>query len=275
MRFLRTLIRSLTLPNNAGPNDSRIVIGPDIPAELVTWGLAHTATFTAVEIFYVNGQRYKFNGIGTFSGVATYFEGTYDTTNTVYMVRRTLILGGAGFGTVRELVGSTSQNTFALDYQLLQTTMTVASDSKVLVGTGTVATASKNINIFGMTAGTTVSAVYVDIPGSPAVTITKTYGSGVTNLEVHIYGTFFSSGAVAGLEVGVAAGVTGDVNVTALRDANGSLASHTPFGGVAVLTGLAVGNHTITARWRRSSAAGTLATDARDVFSMSVNEVTA
>lgn len=271
-------LRQLILPAGAQPGTPRILLGPDIPAELVAWaaskGPGVLITFYAVEIFYLDATQYEFHAIGKFDTLTCYFEGTYDPVNTVYVTKRDVLSGGAGTGSVDVRIGSNTLNTFPINYTFAQMNVTV-DNGTFTVGGGAVGTASRYFNSVSMTPGTTVGAVYGDMPGSPGVTITKAYGPAVTSLEVHVYGTFFASGAAAGIDVGVAAGVTGDVNVTGLRDANSALASHTPFAGVVALTGLAAGNHTITGRWRKNGGAGTAAVDARDVFSMSVREVSA
>lgn len=58
MRFLRTLIRNLILPNNAGTNDPRLVLGPDIPAILVAYYAPRTVV--AAEIAYSDATHYQY-----------------------------------------------------------------------------------------------------------------------------------------------------------------------------------------------------------------------
>lgn len=151
----------------------------------------------------------------------------------------------------------------------------VPPSSNYIIGSIVGASVPKYFNTVAATNGQTISATYVDMPGSPGVTITKACAAGITNLEVHIYGTFYVLTAAAGLDIGVAAGTTGDVNVTGVRSANSALSSHTPYAGVVSLTGMGAGTHTITARWRRNTGTGALTVDAGDVLSMSVREVPA
>lgn len=253
MRFLRTLIRQLVVPNNVGPGFNRIEFGGTAPASLVTFYAGFGLTLVGGSYYYLANGRYTYQALlSDGSMVFGAFDGT-----TVFEAYEILLPSGAP---------PTGVTVFGK-----------RSLSNLYVGSTTIVTAAaKYFNTMAATPGTTVSAVYVDMPGSPAVTITKAYDSGATYLEVHIYGTFFvAAGAAAGLAVGVAAGVTGDVSVTGLRSANSATNSHTPFGGVVAITGLAAGNHTITARWRKDGGAGTLVVDASDVFSMSVREVSA
>lgn len=58
MNFLHRLIRNLTLPNNAGPTQPRLVLGPDIPAILVTFYAPNTVT--AVELAYSTATNYHY-----------------------------------------------------------------------------------------------------------------------------------------------------------------------------------------------------------------------
>lgn len=57
MRFYHRLIRSLVLPNNASPNDPRIVIGPDIAPELLA---KYGANIVANLLFYRSANQYEF-----------------------------------------------------------------------------------------------------------------------------------------------------------------------------------------------------------------------
>ena len=52
------LITSLILPTNAGPNDARLVLGPDIPTELVTY--YSVATVTAAILGYADATHYQY-----------------------------------------------------------------------------------------------------------------------------------------------------------------------------------------------------------------------
>lgn len=124
---------SLTLPPFAGPNDPRIFIGPDIPPELVLWGSTHATTFLAVEIYYYDATHYYFQGIGTFGGTTTYFEGTYDPLNTVYITNRIILSGGVGLGSVEQRIGSNSLNTFALAINYQQANLSIDSASQLSI----------------------------------------------------------------------------------------------------------------------------------------------
>lgn len=54
-------LRSLTLPQGAGVNDARIVIGPDVPAELNAWYVANRGSaVVAAILFYTTAASYYY-----------------------------------------------------------------------------------------------------------------------------------------------------------------------------------------------------------------------
>lgn len=106
MRFYHRLIRTLIIPNNAGPDDPQITIGPDIPPEIEAWviSLAGTVTIDALIVYRHSATEYVWEGVGSFNGAPTRFRGTYNPTFGVIVTQRTIIaaLGlierfGAGF----------------------------------------------------------------------------------------------------------------------------------------------------------------------------------
>lgn len=117
--------QSLILPPGAGPGDTKIVIGPDIPPELIIWGAAQApiVTFQALVIYYRDATTYTFEGIGTFSSLPCYFFGTYDSVNTVYIWQRLIYQGGGGPTSLEWRVGSDALNTFAAVYNFQQLTI--------------------------------------------------------------------------------------------------------------------------------------------------------
>lgn len=61
MRFLRTLINSLTLPNTAGPNDPRVVIGDELPPELIAYYASHSETALRGTVYYKDLTHYEYD----------------------------------------------------------------------------------------------------------------------------------------------------------------------------------------------------------------------
>ena len=68
LRFYHRLIRTLTLPNNAGPNDPAIIIGSPFPAELQTYysSLAAPGTVIAAMIWRQSATNYIYEADVTF-----------------------------------------------------------------------------------------------------------------------------------------------------------------------------------------------------------------
>ena len=60
--------QSLTIPPFAGPTDPAIIIGPDIPPELVTY---YSGTLVAVLIFRGSGIQYAYIGVSSTGGLVT------------------------------------------------------------------------------------------------------------------------------------------------------------------------------------------------------------
>lgn len=133
-------------------------------------------------------------------------------------------------------------------------------------------------SVIGMTPGTTTSAAFVTMPGTPTVTFLK--ANALSQLRIDLQGTFFSSGVQdAGLNAGVNLGTAGDVEILRVAFTNGSLLAHTPYAGSILLApgsfagGLSAGPYTITGIWRRNGGTGTLNVDANDFWSCCVREV--
>jgi hypothetical protein len=68
LRFVHQLIRTLTLPNNAGASSPRLVLGPDIPAVLQAY-YAPDVLF-ACFLAYSDANNYEFTTWGTVGGGA-------------------------------------------------------------------------------------------------------------------------------------------------------------------------------------------------------------
>lgn len=98
MRSFFATLRQLVIPAGAGPGSPAIVIGPDIPPELVTWANLFGITLDAVIIYRRTSTSYVWEGVGSFGGNTTRFRGTYDLANGVILTQRTII-GGAGIVT--------------------------------------------------------------------------------------------------------------------------------------------------------------------------------
>lgn len=162
LRFYHRLIQTFTTPNNAGPNDPRIVRSSIIPTELLTWAAANSVTLYVVDIWYFTSNTYFWEGIGTFFGLTAKFEGTYDPTNGVYVTRRTLIdlSGGGGLGSIIERVGSSALDSFNMLYSF-QTAL-LSSNEGVIPFILPFPT-QRNSNVGTFTAETVVDTINVNL----------------------------------------------------------------------------------------------------------------
>jgi len=131
---------------------------------------------------------------------------------------------------------------------------------------------------FGLTVGTTTSATLTDMPGPPTLNFTKI--SDLSGFRVDLAGTFFSSGADAGIEAGVSIGSLGSFPIAALTAANGSNGIRNDYTGFDIIRPANVsgglfpaGPYVITGQWRRNNGAGTLNVGNDDVWNLCVTEV--
>lgn len=134
MRSFFATLRQLVLPAGALPGSPAIILGPDIPAELVAWGLLNNVVFSAVEIFRVAANTYSFKAAGAFGALPAYFEGTYDTTNGVIITSRTVIAGAGQL----QINLSMSINPFPIDYVINNAVVQITGPGGALtIGTTT------------------------------------------------------------------------------------------------------------------------------------------
>lgn len=123
-------------------------------------------------------------------------------------------------------------------------------------------------SVQAMSAGSTVSAVYVALPGSPGVTINKVYDN--TNLRFSMNLSFFTTGSSATTLFAVLSG-SFQVAICKLTTPNGALNSHTSIGGSGSLPNVPAGSKTWTGAWALG-AGGTPNVDAGDYWTMCVEE---
>lgn len=119
-------------------------------------------------------------------------------------------------------------------------------------------------------AGSTTSATFVDMPGSPTLTFVKKYPASLTHVKAFLSTGAFSSTTNTGVAFALAiAGVDRQILSTLINVAN----AHVYFSGEILLTGLPAGLLSATGRWRRTSGAGTLQSDGSDWTSLTLEEV--
>lgn len=183
---------TLTLPPFAGPNDSQITIGPDIPPELVTWAAGVGSTLDAVIIYRRNATEYVWEGIGTFVGNTTRFRGTYDPVFGVVITQRTVIVAGTGlserFGAAFNPPGSNVSVDYIvgtdITYDLVSMPRSVVAFAGVASNSAAVG-AEATVITTGFTAyraGRVYEAMYYGETVNPGVADTVIYRCRRTNL---------------------------------------------------------------------------------------------
>lgn len=127
---------------------------------------------------------------------------------------------------------------------------------------------SQNTNA-ALSAGTTTSASYGDLPGSPQVTLTKGFVNTRVKIDFHV--TSSSSATNTNARFGAQFGGSSDVDVAQLFF--NVATTHLQASGTVITNWAAIGAVTIIGRWRRVAGAGTLTTDTNDWFSMTATEI--
>jgi hypothetical protein len=301
VRSLFATLFQLTIPAGALPTDPRFVIGGDLPADL----LAYYASFAIVPkpiprrgiiIYDTGGQDYVYLILVTYVGFNTP-RLACGSRNSFGVVEAWSIAPGNGaagtlfsWGTrpnsaVPVAVAGTAINislfsngadrsTFAMvggDMDLqggstldVDNTSVAKVDSDVIVG--------RRITARGMFPnGTTTSATFVAMPGTPGDTIIKVYAA--TTLLVRISLTAFISPGVCDARVGINInGVDTEVCVPLFFSSTGV---RQVMSGEAEITGVPAGSQACAMVWRRAAGAGTMNVSTLDGFSLSVEEVAA
>lgn len=123
---------------------------------------------------------------------------------------------------------------------------------------------------------TTTTATYIDLPGSPVVSVLKTRDT--TQLRIRIIMSFYTDANGTVFRIGnriVNPDGAIDYDHDVFRfDINTPNAHHSA-GGLSTTTGaLPAGLYTLTGRWLRLSGTGNLKIDAQDQYHIEVDEVT-
>lgn len=129
------IFQELVIPAGAQPGSPRIVMGPNIPPEMVTWANANSVVFYAHTRYEADATHYTFEAMGLFAGQIAKFEGSYDPTNTVYITSRTLLTAPPGGNpSVTTRIGSSALNTFQYEYDFQQTSVFFNPDASLALG---------------------------------------------------------------------------------------------------------------------------------------------
>jgi hypothetical protein len=151
-----------------------------------------------------------------------------------------------------------------------------SSSGVVRSGTGILpqqAIGTSNQNTRGLSgAGTTTSAAFVAMPGTPGLTIDKYYPAADTSLTCRCSYTLFST--VNGTDIRLGVRISGtDTEIIQFFPTNANERYQTS--GEVKVPGLAAGNYVVALVWRRASGTGTLTVSALDSFSFTVEEIAA
>lgn len=123
---------------------------------------------------------------------------------------------------------------------------------------------------------TTASASYSDMPGSPALAVTKWRDTTQLRLRVILSAmAITTAGTVLKVAFRVLSGDgTVDYDQDVARFDYSSINIHGTLGGFATTTGaLPAGNYTLTGRWLKFSGAGSIQIDGQDFIHMEAEEV--
>lgn len=266
-------LRSLTLPQDAGSGDSRIVIGPEIPAELSAYYASLPGAFTVVAaiLFYDTAGAYRYIALLDPAQVVTGWQNLGDIIET--------------FAEEAGVYGSSPNDVmYGLDPQALVDVFYGAPTPNIPTGACGVRhfisgggatkliTTNKDSRVGTPAVLTsTNSAAYVNAPALASFNFNKQYDSPDSELLVRMCGTFYTSVNTTGAEFAVLVnGVDTMISrVSAVLTAN----SHTAHVGEREIAGLAAGTYSIQPRWRRSGAANNINMDASDDIMVTVEEI--
>jgi hypothetical protein len=120
-----------------------------------------------------------------------------------------------------------------------------------------------------LSAGTTTSATYVDMPATSSVAVTKSSAS--TRLRIEFACSSFVTVASTVTSFGVRVNST-DLDISRLFFNPASTHEACPTG-VVYVSGLAASVWTVQARWKRTSGTGICTTDVNDWVTIDVQEV--
>ena len=120
-----------------------------------------------------------------------------------------------------------------------------------------------------LAAGTTTSATYVNLPGNPSMTLTKTYLQTRIRLDLHVTSFSTLTNTSVRYAININGSTDGDMCQIVINPAN----THTQVSGTVIFPFTASGSVPLVARWRRPAGGGTLTTDTNDWLSMTAQEV--
>lgn len=293
-----SVLRTLTIPQDAGPGEARIVIsGSQLPPPLDTFlvtTLAGDAPYSAGIVFYGEGDdtTYQYIAVVPEPGVSDRFATHWGCVlNGAVLEENNGLVGGYPQAFKMRLAAGpdfftevTTENLSVLVDQIL-TLFTRNGNISLSAINGAVTVQANQFscegfqisgsNAFftqkGVTATNKLTNTFSNYPDNPAVTLYKTMHSGLTAVRVRFEPGFWVSAAGTGAEFAVLNGGTDYVT----RWVNAALTpnAHMIAPGVVQIGGLNEGNHTFTGRWRNVTAVGNLTADGNDMVTLEAWEV--
>lgn len=270
-----SVLRSLTLPQDAGPDDTAIVIGQEIPPEIEFDGDGNR--IVAAIIWRYDASAYYFEAMSTDgAGIELRWTGIVNLDATVDVVTwmTRMAISGGGLGTAEVSLtwgdsvngaGNFDQFAIAHDFRWAELNQGRRGATRRLI-----CSESEGVN-GDSAADTTTSAAYVNMAGPPSsFTFHKFYDASriKVRMEIGLYSTQPNTDVRFGVRIN---GVDYDVCKLYFNTAN----QHQMVSGTAYIPGgIAAGSYTVQGRWYRLGGAGTLTRDANDSVSISADEVT-
>lgn len=270
--------RSITIPTGA-TTGGRIVIGSNIPPELVAFGNIAGITFTSVILYYFTTTNYYWQGVGSIlPNTPIEMSGTYDTVNGVYILQYVNPTAGA----ITQQIGST-YSTIQQQQDVVRVDLNIDNSSTLTIDAVTgdtfprVCAAENDFSILSSVPGTYAGAGFALMSGSPSLALVRTYTD--TWLRCMINATLYSTVANTQIELGVRISspsfATQDFAICALQVNVAN--SHIQMSGLRSIKPVGAPAHatcTLQPIWRRAAGAGTLTVDGNDSLSFTAEEVT-
>jgi hypothetical protein len=144
----------------------------------------------------------------------------------------------------------------------------------IIVGNYTLRTLG-DVQYQASVSGTTTGAAYVDMPSSPAVTLTKYRDTTTFQITAHLsaFATVANTGTRIGVRITHVDGLV-DYDENVIRFISNTASEHQSWqGSLRIATTLPAGVYTVTLRWLRLSGTGVVTVDGNDLVSLRVQEV--
>lgn len=275
---------SLTLPSDASSTDPRIVIGPDVPSELVSFygpataseGVVAAIVKYNIDPFFPNVVIYHYEALLNWVQGLVVYGFVYD--GDVHEVKRDRQSGGGWVETrhAQQVINAKANILIEHDvsYEAPFGSFRVDMANGIKANSRQLVSNKRVYNAQGPgVAFSTNSAAYVNMGTHALANFNKIYAASSTTLIISIQTSFYAAAAGTGAEFGVL--VNGvDYTVCGLRATLPPQPSHVSVAGtIKIPTGtLASGTYTITVRWRRVGAVNNILHDVGDWISLIVSE---